>query len=129
MFTLDQISEAHKSVKSWADFPKYAQALIKMGVTAYDTFVFDGHAIYFGNPEPLNSPQKYEKLEVAQNSNKEKFIERLRIHQNGGSDYMTFCRDCAENGVEKWTLDMKAGTCTYFDTKGEIMIVEHFPIS
>jgi uncharacterized protein YbcV (DUF1398 family) len=65
---------------------------------------------------------------VAENSNKERFIERLRIHQNGGSDYMTFCRDCADNGVEKWTLDMKAGTCTYFDTKGEIVIVEHFPL-
>jgi len=128
MFTLSDISLAHEKVKTGADFPSYAHALTEMWVTAYDTYVSDGHAVYLWNDEPLISSSKYEILEVAENSNKEKFIERLRIHQNGGSDYMTFCRDCAENGVEKWTLDMKEGTCTYFDTKGEIVIVEHFPL-
>lgn len=107
MFTLSDISKAHESVKSGADFPVYARAITLMGVTGYDTFVSDGHAVYFGNSDALTAPPKYENLEVAQNSNKEKFIERLRIHQNGGSDYMTFCHDCAKNGVEKWTLDMK----------------------
>lgn len=127
MFTLKDISEAHASVKTWADFPRYARTITEMGVTAYDTYVSDGHAVYFGNPDPLPSPPKYENLQVAPDANKEHFIERLRVHQNGGSDYMTFCQDCAQNGVEKWTLDMKAGTCTYFDTKGQVLIVEHFP--
>lgn len=30
MFTLDQIQEAHKKVKSGADFPTYAQELSEM---------------------------------------------------------------------------------------------------
>lgn len=128
MFTLADISEAHKSVKTWADFPVYARAITEMGVITYDTYVSDGHTVYFGNSETLTSPSKYDPLKVAEVSNKEKFVERLRLHQGGGTDYMTFCRDCADSGVEKWTLDMKAGICTYYDRKGEVLIVEHFPV-
>ena len=127
MFSLNDIAEAHKSVKTWADFPLYARTLKEMGVTAYDTFVSDGHAVYLWNDKPLVSLAKYEELLVAEKSNREAFIERLKLHQSWGTDYMTFCRDCAENGVEKWTLDMKVGTCTYFDRNWEVLIVEHFP--
>lgn len=97
-------------------------------MTGYDTFVSDGHAEYFGNHETLTSPAKYENLEIAKISNKEKFLERLKIHQNGGSDYMKFCHDCAENGVEKWTLDLETGTCNYYDTSGNTLLEEHFPL-
>ncbi len=126
MFTLTQIQEAHKHVKTWADFPKYAQELTQMWVLSYDTFVYDGHAVYLGNKEPIIAPAKYETISIETTSNKEHFIERLRLHQSGGTDYMTFCRDCAENGVEKWTLDMIARTCTYYNQIGDVIIVEHF---
>jgi uncharacterized protein YbcV (DUF1398 family) len=95
-------------------------------VTAYDTYVSDGHAVYLGNPEPLVSPAKYETLIVAKNVNSEKFITELRLHQSGGTDYMTFCRDCAECGVEKWTLNLIDQTCTYYDRDGNIILVERF---
>lgn len=127
MFTLSNISTAHARVKSGADFPQYARDLIAMGVTAYDTYVSDGHAVYLGNEEPLISPAKYDILEVAENSNKERFIAQLRLHQSGGTDYMTFCQDCANTGIEKWTLDMSAHTCTYYDISGISMHTEHFP--
>ena len=48
MFTLDQINEAHASVKSGADFPKFAYDIRELGVTKYDAYVTDGHAEYFG---------------------------------------------------------------------------------
>ncbi len=38
MFTIAQIKEAHDKVKSGADFPKYIQDLINLGVIGYDTF-------------------------------------------------------------------------------------------
>ncbi len=126
MFTLTQIQEAHKKVKTGADFPQYARDLTDIGVTGYDTFVSDGHAEYFGNPTVLTSAPKYAPLEVTKVTNKDHFIERPRLHQRGGSDYMTFCQDCASSGVEKWTLDMVAHTCTYYDQKGNVLIVEHF---
>jgi uncharacterized protein YbcV (DUF1398 family) len=127
MFTLSEINKAHSKVKSWADFPAYAREIHGLGVTGYDVFVFDGHAEYFWNPETLISPPKYDSLEVGKISDTEKFREKLKLHQNGGTDYMTFCRDSAECGVEKWTLDLELGTCTYYDRGGNSLIVEHFP--
>lgn len=126
MFALSDISEAHKHVKSGADFPVYAHALREIWVTSYETFVSDGHTVYIGNTEPLISPPKYDSLTVAVSPGKEKFLEKLRLHQSGGTDYMTFCRDCAENGIEKWTLDMAAGTCTYYDISENSLYTEHF---
>jgi uncharacterized protein YbcV (DUF1398 family) len=127
MFTLSDISTAHARVNSGADFPQYARDLIAMGVTAYDTYVSDGHAVYLGNNEPLISPAKYDTHTIAENSNKERFLEQLRLHQSGGTDYMTFCQDCANSGVEKWTLDMSLHTCTYYDRGGNQIHTENFP--
>ncbi len=126
MFTLPDIETAHSKVKSWADFPTYAREIHTIGVTGYDVFVFDGHAEYFWKSESITSPAKYEPLIIANSCNKEKFLERLKLHQSWWTDYMTFCRDSAEKGVEKWTLDLEVGTCTYFDTKGNTLLVEHF---
>ena len=126
MFTLLDIETAHKRVKTGADFPQYARDLIALWVTAYDSYVSDGHAIYLGNSEPLVSPAKYTPLEIAETSDKNKFSERLKLHQTGGTDYMTFCQDCAETGIEKWILDMQKGTCTYYDVSGDQVYTEHF---
>lgn len=126
MFTLSDISDAHARVKSGADFQQYALDLIAMWVTAYDTYVSDGHTVYLGNTEPLISPAKYDTLIIAKYCNKERFLERLKLHQSGGTDYMTFCQDCAENGIKKWTLDMSAHTCTYYDTSGNAVHTERF---
>lgn len=126
MFTLADIQTAHSKVRSWADFPAYAREIHALGVTHYDVFVADGHAVYLGNPEPIIAPAKYDTLIVAKSVNSEKFITELRIHQSGGTDYMTFCRDCAECGVEKWTLDLGVRTCTYYDGEGKEILVERF---
>lgn len=41
MFTLDQINEAHKNVKSGADFPQFVHDIQELGVTKYDAYVTD----------------------------------------------------------------------------------------
>lgn len=46
MFTLEQIQAAHGEVISGADFPKYVQSLIKLGITHYESYVCDGHTVY-----------------------------------------------------------------------------------
>lgn len=115
MFTLDQIREAHAKVKSGADFPHYIQDLIVLGVQKYDIFVHDGHGEYASTDgDTLVSPPKYDTLTVADTSDAEWFTERLRAHQQGQTDYMTFCQDSANAGVEKWTVDTTAMTCTYY---------------
>ncbi len=129
MFTIHQIKEAHAKVQSGADFPKYVQELIQLGLTCYDNFVSDGHSIYFGkNSFSIFSEAKYVPLNVAESSDTEKFKHRLKSHQQGQTDYPTFCSDAAESGVEKWTVDMRDMTCTYYDKAGNKMIVENIPV-
>ena len=126
MFTIDEIRAAHAKVKSGADFLRYVQDLIALGVTRYDTFVADGHSIFFGNDGyKIASGPKYGRLSVAGKSRTEKFIERLKAHQRGETNYPTFCNDAAANGVDHWTVDMGAMTCNYFDAEGKLMFREN----
>lgn len=128
MFTIEQITEAHSKVKSGADFPAYIQDLKKLGVTHYETFVTDGHTIYYGNNGyKITSPVKYETLTIAEVSNKERFIADLKIHQNGKTDYLTFCNDSSRSGIEKWSVSMDEMTCTYFDKAGNKILTEEIP--
>ncbi len=128
MFTIEQITEAHSKVKSGADFPAYIQDLKKLGVTHYETFVTDGHTIYYGNNGyKITSPVKYETLTIAEVSNKERFIADLKIHQNGKTDYLTFCNDSSKSGIEKWSVSMDEMTCTYFDKAGNKILTEEIP--
>ncbi len=72
MFTIDQIKAAHSKVKSGADFPKFIQDLIGLGVEAYSTYVIDGHAEYFGkNGYQIKSDAKYSILNIAEKSDSE----------------------------------------------------------
>ncbi|MBK6984682.1 MAG: DUF1398 family protein [Bacteroidetes bacterium] len=128
MFTIDQIKAAHSKVKSGADFPKYIQDLIGLGVEAYSTYVIDGHAEYFGkNGYQIKSDAKYADLNIAEKSDSQIFINRLKFHQQGQSDYMTFCNDSAKAGVEKWIVDTRKMTCTYYDLAGNRMLEEQIP--
>lgn len=128
MFQLDDIKKAHSKVKSGADFPGYVQDLIKLGVKKYDTYVGDGHTMYFGKDNfQLGSEPKYTTLPISDSSDGEKFQGFLKVHQQGGSDYPTFCRQAAETGVEKWTVDMDQMTCTYYDKSKGKMLEERIP--
>lgn len=128
MFQLKDIKEAHSKVKSGADFPAYIQTLIKLGVKKYDTYVSDGHSIFFGDANyQLISEPKYSKLTIANISDKERFKYYLKSHQRGQTDYSTFCNHSAETGVEKWTVDMDDMTCIYYDKAKSKMLEEKIP--
>ncbi|PWK26607.1 uncharacterized protein YbcV (DUF1398 family) [Arcicella aurantiaca] len=128
MFTVEQIELAHSKVKSGADFPKYIQEIILLGVKSFETWVFDSHTEYFGdnNFQTTSEPQ-YETLIIAENSNAELFTSKLKSHQKGETDYFTFCKDCAETGIEKWIVDLEKMTCTYFDKANQEILVEIIP--
>jgi L-rhamnose mutarotase len=66
MFTVDQIKAAHSKVKSGADFPAYIQEIKQLGVTAYETFVTDGHTDYYGMEDyQVTSPARFETMEIS----------------------------------------------------------------
>lgn len=128
MFTVEQIKTAHSKVKSGADFPTYIQDIKKLGVTYYETFVSDGHTDYYGaNDYKTSSSAKYDSLQIAAISNIEQFKIDIKAHQQGKTDYQTFCSDCAKAGLEKWAVCMEKMTCTYFDKDGNEMLVEQIP--
>lgn len=125
MFTIDQIKEANLKVQTGADFPGYIQDLIKLGVVSYDTHVADGHSIFTGpNNFQLTSEGKYPTIQVADQSDLEKFRKLLQEQKEGKTHYLSFCRHAAGSGVEKWTVDTRTMTCTFFDKKGNAVVKE-----
>ena len=128
MFTIDQIKAAHEKVKSGADFPKYIQDLINLGVKGYDTIVSDGRVSYLGdNNFAVSTEKKYDALTIAPSANKERFIEYLVMHQDGQSDYMTFCQHAAQCGIAKWRVAIIEMTCTYYDSAENPILIEKIP--
>ncbi|WP_336513830.1 DUF1398 domain-containing protein [Pollutibacter soli] len=128
MFTIDQIQKEHQKVKSGADFPVYINSLKTLGVSWYQTWVFDGHTDFNGgSTERISSKSKYANLTIAESCNAAQFEIDLQTHQKGGTDYPTFCRQSADAGIEKWIVDLNAMTCTYFDKKGNTVLTENIP--
>lgn len=128
MFTFEQIKAAHSKVKTGADFPAYIRDIKKLGVTYYETFVVDGHTLFKGNDgSELTSPTKYGEQKISTTVNVSKFLADLRHHQEGGSDFLTFSRQAAGSGVEKWAVCLESMTCTYYDMGGEKVMVERIP--
>lgn len=128
MFTENQIKETHSKVKSGAEFPAYIQDLKLLGVTYYEVFVKDRRAIYYGaNDYKVTIFTIDETLQIAEKHNELQFKSDLKSHQNGKTDYCTFCKDCAKSGIEKWVIFMDDMTCTYFDRTGNKILVEQIP--
>ncbi len=128
MFTLTQIQAAHSKVKSGADFPQYMQDIIALGVTSFETFVFDNNTNYKGiNRFSISSQGRPEILQVASESNAVQFKTDIKAHQQGQTDYLTFLEDCAKSGIEKWIVETDTMTCTYFDKAGNALLIEKIP--
>jgi uncharacterized protein YbcV (DUF1398 family) len=128
MFTIEQIKTAHSKVKSGADFPSYIQDLKQLGVTSYDSYVSDGHTNYFGeNDFKITSQAKYETIAIANETDENQFKADLKAHQQGKTDYPTFCSDCAKSGIEKWSVNLDKMTCTYYDKAGNEILEEKIP--
>ncbi len=128
MFTTEQIKAAHSKVKSGANFPAFIRDIKELGVTHYESFVADGHTDYFGkNDFKTSSPAKYPDLTITDDSNTEQFKIDIKAHQEGKTDYPTFCKDCAKSGIKKWVVNIENMTCTYYDKAGNEALVEQIP--
>ncbi|MEZ4978667.1 MAG: DUF1398 family protein [Chitinophagales bacterium] len=128
MFSIEQIYQAHKKVKSGADFPQYVQDLKDLGISHYDNFVTDGSTKYYGvDGFTLEAEAKYSQLEIHKTNSASSLKQALTEHQKGQSDYLTFCKQAAEAGVEKWTTNMLEMTVSYLDANGQLVLEEAIP--
>ena len=125
MFTLEQINYLHSRLGKMATLLEYVQALKSLGVRKYDSYLFDGHSEYFGNSgEQVDSQAAHEELAIAETSNRESFLEHLRLHEQGQTGYLEMSRGLAESGIEKWTVDVRGKTMTYYNRAGNEMLME-----
>ena len=128
MFTVAQIDQAHEKVKSGADFPAYIREIKQLGVIAFETWVIDSHTEYYGkNDFKTKSLPQYEHLKIAEVCESDAFRNYLKIHQQGKTDYYTFCQHCATTGIEKWIVNLEEITCTYYNKAGDQILVEEIP--
>jgi uncharacterized protein YbcV (DUF1398 family) len=128
MFTLQQLKAAHAKVKTGADFPHYVQEIKALGLLYYEFMVSDGATVYHGDDgyqleaAPVYAPQNiYPQASAAALQNV------IAIHQQGQSDFLTFCKQASQAGVEKWVVDTRKMMCTYFAADGSILVEEPIP--
>jgi len=128
MFTLQQIKAAHAKVKSGADFPAYVQNIKSLGLLHYDFMVKDGRTVYHGaNGFRISSDPIYAEKIISAQPSPAVVRQIIAEHQQGKSDFITFCSLVADAGVEKWVVDTRGMACTYYDMSGNSMITEPIP--
>jgi uncharacterized protein YbcV (DUF1398 family) len=126
MFTKEDIQSAESKIKTGADFPRFVKELKDLGVVRNDVYVANGLSAYFASDEEVLqiSPAEYPELVINEESSVDKLNKALKIHQTGETGFISFCEHAADAGVEKWTTDLIAMTCIYYDTAGNELVKE-----
>jgi uncharacterized protein YbcV (DUF1398 family) len=84
--------------------------------TFYDK---NGHSVILANNVPV--------VTLSPQANLELLKIYISMHQSRRTKYPTLCGQAGEAGVERWTSDLLAMTCTYFNKSGRRMHVELIP--
>ena len=128
MFTVQQIKAAHAKVKTGADFPAYIQQIKKLGLLRYEYLVKTGITVYYGaNNFNVSSDAIYADKEISKNPSPQTVKQIITEHQQGKTDFLTFCTQVAHAGVEKWVVDTQTMLCCYYNLDGNLMIAEPIP--
>jgi uncharacterized protein YbcV (DUF1398 family) len=127
MFSLEEIKAAESKIKTGADFPQFIKEIKAMGVVRNDVYVSNGLSIYFDNEDNSQQarPADYPELSINDESSAEKLAHAIKIHQEGETDYFTFCKQAADAGVEKWVIDLGHMTYTYLNAEGKELVKEN----
>jgi uncharacterized protein YbcV (DUF1398 family) len=130
MFTLQQMKAAHAKVKSGADFPAYVQEIKQLGLLHYDYLVKDGRTVYHGaDGFQVSGEAIYPEKIISDQPSPDTVRQIINEHQQGKTDFLTFCSLVADAGVEKWVVDTEAMLCSYYDRSGNGMVAEPIPDS
>lgn len=128
MFTLQQMKAAHAKVKSGADFPHYIQEIKSYGLKRYTFDVIDGKVTYYGESEyQVAAPAIYEPKTINPIASPDGLRNIISIHQQGKTDFTTFCEQAAAAGVKQWVIDTDRMLCIYNDIVGNEMVAEPIP--
>jgi uncharacterized protein YbcV (DUF1398 family) len=125
VFTIEQIDELHGRLGRADTLLDYVRALAELGVVRYACFVSDGHSEYVGlDARKVVSLPAHDTLSVAEDSDRDAFLDHLRRHEHGETSYLEMSKGLADSGVQRWTVDTHAMTMTFYDTTGVVLLVE-----
>ena len=127
-FTEQDIRAAYARTRTGADFPRLIQDLKKLGIVSYDHMLKSGSNVFHGQRgQSVSLSNMGPSVSVSDQPDVELLKRHISNHQSGLTNYPTLCGLAGEAGVDKWTSDLLAMTCTYFDTAGRKMHVELIP--
>ncbi len=130
MFTIQQIKAAHAKVKTGGDFPAYVQEIKHLGLLRYEYMVKNGQTVYYGaNNFHVSSKAIYAEKIISENASPATVKQVITEHQQGKTHFLTFCKQVADAGVQKWVVDTQAMQCGYYDLDGNAMVAEPIPES
>jgi uncharacterized protein YbcV (DUF1398 family) len=61
---------------------------------------------------------------VANTGDKDAFIHHLELHNTGKTGYVEMSQSLAESGIEKWVIDTRKLTMTFYDKTGHALLVD-----
>ena len=130
MFTIQQMKSAHAKVKTGADFPAYIKEIKQLGLLRYEYLVRNGKTVYYGIDNfQVGSEAIYSEKVISESSSRATLKQIITGHQQGKTDFLTFCTQVADAGVEKWIVDTQAMRCSYYDLGGNAIVAEPIPDS
>ena len=126
MFTIEQIEELHARLGNAETLGDYVRSLAVLGVECYDSFVFDGHSEYKRQEgHQVVSGAGHGELVIAEVGDCDAVLDHLRRHERGETSYLQMSEGLAGSGIERWTVDTRAMTMTFYDQSGAALLVEH----
>lgn len=128
-FTEQDIRAIYAKTRTGADFPRLIQDLKRLGIISYDHLLETGSNIFHDKTgKSLSLSNMGPAVSVNEQPNAELLKKYISEHQRGLTNYPQICAQAGQVGVQKWTSDLQAMTCTYFDKCGRTMIVEPIPV-
>lgn len=122
---MEQINDLHSRLGKKETLFEYTRALKALGVKNYDSFLADGHSEYFGrHGEKVVSPPTHDKLFIADKSDREAFLNYLKLHEEGETTYTGMSRGLAESGIENWAVDTQEMIMVFYDKSDNEILVE-----
>ena len=126
MVTLAEIDAVHEQLGKADTLDAYCHALADLGVTGYDSYVFDGHTVFHLNSgDDLVTPAHHDLVEVATEPDHAAVHTVLGRAEAGELGYVEMSELLGAAGLERWSVDTRQLVMTYVDVHGEAALVEH----
>lgn len=127
-FSAEAIREIYTRPRSGFNFPALVRELKAAGVASYEHVIETGANVFHSKDGAMLTLDKMgPPCPVSDQVDAESLRKIIAQHQQGLSDYPTFCRLAGNIGVARWVCDLSAMTCSYFDKSGNSMHVEAIP--